>query len=73
MVLSALSVAGVCFFAWMGIYHTWINSDTKNVQMFECLNVQMLKYSSVEKYSNIHKNLVLLKSFSKSFAFIFTK
>lgn len=30
-VLSWLSIAGVGFFAWMGIYSTWIDEDTKDV------------------------------------------
>lgn len=30
-ILSWLSIAGVGFFAWMGIYHTWIDKETKSM------------------------------------------
>jgi phosphatidylcholine synthase len=31
MILSWIAIACVGFYAWMGIYHTWIDEDTKNV------------------------------------------
>jgi phosphatidylcholine synthase len=30
LILSCISVACVGFYAWMAIYHTWIDKDTKD-------------------------------------------